>query len=285
MTQADDARGQRASGHSRNGSSTSATDGSTDLDHSRSATRSLRSPAVPDSGWLDSRHASSTSLTMNSDYRPASAMSVTDAGSPVQASNRPFRSPTPTHSAAYSPTAPSFADQGVHSNGNGNGFSPSRRTSRQNPHSSFSFSPSNTLLLTPLGNSSRSSLGSAGSSYHSWDEEHRKDRLFDLFSNLDPQPQWHELGTDRSTPSTSRTTPYDSPDLENVVRRELGLNKSDVAAIQEKLVTAALTKAATPEGRHRANSVRKRRPSTSQSNYSYNGEKVTHALQYTLAVI
>lgn len=269
------ASGQSTSGHSRNGSGTSATDGSGDMEHGRTATRSLRSPVLPDPLWLDSRHASSTSLTMNSDYRPGSAMSGTDIGSPIQTPNRSFRSPTPTHSAPYSPSAASFTDQDPHVNGNG--FSPSRRTSRQNPHSSFSFSPSNTLLLTPLGNSSRSSIGSAGSSYHSWDEEHKKDRLFDLFATLDPQRDWHDLSTSRSSPSTSRTTPSDSQDCEIVVRRELGLNKIDVAVIQDKLVATALTKAATPEGRHRANSVRKRRPSTSQSNYSYNGDKVRFA--------
>lgn len=268
--------GQSVPRHSRSGSTTSTTDGSGDADVSRLTTRSQRAAANLDSSWLDSRHASATSLSMNSDHRPSSALSGTDLNSsPVQAPNRPFRSPTPTHNATYSPTSATFGDQGAIVNGNGNGISSSRRTSKQNAHSSFSFTPSQALLFSPLANTSRSSLESAGSSYHSWDEDHKKDRLFDLFSSLNPQPEWHELAAGRSTSSTSRTTPYDAPDSEDLVRRQLGLNKSEIAIIQEKLVAAALTKAATPEGRHRANSVRRRRPSTSQSNYSFTGDKVS----------
>ncbi|KAI0691190.1 hypothetical protein BC835DRAFT_1417305 [Cytidiella melzeri] len=264
--------GQSASGHSRNGSTASTADESGDMEHSKLNTRSLRSPTNPESSWQDSRHASSTSLATNADNRPPSTLSGTNLiSSPSEALNRPLRSPTPTHNATYSPTPASFADQGAHVNGNGNGFSPGRRALKQNANSSFSFTTSQALLFSPLSNMSRSSLESAGSSYHSWDEEHKKDRLFDLFSSLDPQPQWHDLSVERSTSSTSRTTPYDAPDSEDLVRRQLGLNKSDIATIQEKLVAAALTKAATPEGRHRANSVRRRRPSTSQSNYSFTG--------------
>ncbi|KAI0340118.1 hypothetical protein BDW22DRAFT_1360638 [Trametopsis cervina] len=265
--------GSGTSGHSRSGSNASTTEGNGE---SRLTTRSLRSPGTPDPSWPDSRHASSTSLTMyNVDYRPSSAMSGTEvAASPAQAPNRPFRSPTPTHNATYSPVSATFADQGVHVNGNGS--SVSRHTSKQNGHSSFSFTASQALLFSPVGNSSRSSLESAGSSYHSWDEDHRKDRVFDLFSSLDPQPEWHDISTQSSS---SRTTPYGKQDPAEVVRLQLGLDKTDLAAIQDKLVSVALTKAATPEGRHRANSVRRRRPSTSQSNYSFTGEKASGSSQ------
>ena len=266
--------GQSPSGHSRNGSIVSAVEANGDAENSRSPTRSLRSSVNPDSSWQDNRHASSTSLGISTDYRPSSATPGTELNpSPVQALNRPLRSPTPTHNATYSPTSATFPDQGVHLNGNG--LSPSRRTSKQNNHSSFSFTPSQVLLFSPLANVSRSSLGSAGSSYHSWDEDHKQDRLRDLYFSLDPQLEWHDLSGESSVTSTSRTTPYDTSDSEAAVREELGLNRSDIVTIQEKLVTAALTKAATPEGRNRANSVRKRRPSTSQSNYSFTGaEKV-----------
>jgi serine/arginine repetitive matrix protein 2 len=270
--------GTSSSEYNRSGSTASTAEPIRDSDYSRLNARSVRSTVSPESSWQDHRHASSTSLALNLDHRPPSAMSGTEiASSPVQALNRPLRSPTPTHNATYSPTSATFADQGVHVNasGNENGRSPSRRTSKQNAHSSFSFTPSQALLFGPLSNTSRSSLESAGSSYHSWDEEHKRDRLFDLFSSLDPQPEWHDFGIERSPTSTSRTTPHDDQGSENAVRRQFGLNKSDITTIQEKLVAAALTKAATPEGRHRANSVRKRRPSTSQSNYSFTGvEKV-----------
>ena len=67
---------------------------------------------------------------------------------------------------------------------------------------------------------------------------------------------------------------WDEAEAEEAARRETGLSRADFAAIQDKLVGAALTKAATPENR-RAGSIRRRRPSTSQSNYSYSGERVS----------
>lgn len=172
------------------------------------------------------------------------------------------------HNVAASPVSATFTDQSGYTNGTS--LSPSRRTSRQNGHSSFSLSPGHALLLSPMGNSSRSSLVSEGSSYHSWDEDHKKDRLGELFIHLDPSfTEWHDLS---GQASTSQTTPDGSPEVaEEVVRKQIGLTKTDVLSVQDKLVSAALTKAATPEGRNRANSVRRRRPSTSQSNYSFNG--------------
>ena len=95
-----------------------------------------------------------------------------------------------------------------------------------------------------------------------------------LFASLDPDAApWHDLGG----VSTAGTSPYDAPaeaEAEEAARRETGLSRADFAAIQDKLVGAALTKAATPENR-RAGSIRRRRPSTSQSNYSYSGERVS----------
>lgn len=219
------------------------------------------------STWYDNRQSSTTSLNGATDYRSPSVMSsALDPGSPT----RLYRSATPSQSAqnaTTSPTSPTFTEN---SYTNGTSLSPSRRASRQNGHSSFTLSPGNAFLLSPMGNSSRSSLASVGSSYHSWDEDHKKDRLGELFTHLDPSfAEWHDLS---GGPSTSQTTPNDSSETsEEVVRRQIGLTKSDVLAVQDKLVAAAVTKAATPEGRNRANSVRRRRPSTSQSNYSFNG--------------
>lgn len=305
------------SGHSRNNSSTSIGVTSTEalaghaesfLDRSKSLTRSLRSPALPDSPFVDNGHTGAgISSMMGQGYgRPPSAMSGIDLGSPVGNPSRPLRSPTPTHAhnGSASPIGqmfPSFM------NGSSNGLfnhnnhtsssSPSppspRASSRQNQHGSFSLSPAHALLLQPLANSSRSSLESAGSSYHSWDEENKNDRLFGFFGKLDPQqPEWHDItisvhdksGSTTSTTATTTTTSgttESSPSIggsggstvesEEVVRRVIGLTKNDFVSIQDKLVAAALTKAATPEGRNRAASLRRRRPSTSQSNYSTGG--------------
>ncbi|KAI0071815.1 hypothetical protein K474DRAFT_1686903 [Panus rudis PR-1116 ss-1] len=261
------------------------------LSRSNTNTRSLRSPALPDSPWVDATHTPSTFTSVNASadasgglVRPPSAMSGMELGSPIQISNRPLRSPTPTNtntntsSGAYSPTSSVSSNTTVMNGVASSGFSSSRRSSRQNGHSqqsSFSLGP----LLSPIANSSRSSLESAGSSYHSWDEDHKKDRLFTLFSQLDTDTtEWHDITLPLHEKSVSSTSGSgsgtgSSPDeklveAERIVRRDIGLVKSDFFAIQERLVSVALTKAATPEGRQRASSIRRRRPSTSQSTYS-----------------
>ncbi|KAI9056894.1 hypothetical protein FKP32DRAFT_1615711 [Trametes sanguinea] len=276
--------GSSMSGHSRSGSTTSINEqqGADALERSKSTSRSLRSPALPDSPWVDNGHTGSsfasatTEMESQAQARPPTAMSGMELGSPIQASNRTLRSPTPTHSGSRSPTSPTFQDFGAM---NGDGASPSRRSSKQTHHTSshtFSLGTSNALLFSPIANSSRSSLESAGSSYHTWDEDHTKDRLVGLFSSLDPDySPWHDISpADKSGsgPSTAGTSPYDSVEPEDAVKREIGLTKNDFVAIQDKLVSAALSKAATPENRARAGSIRRRRPSTSQSNYSYNGD-------------
>ncbi|OCH90289.1 hypothetical protein OBBRIDRAFT_607128 [Obba rivulosa] len=243
------------SGHSRSGSSVSLTDA-----HGDALERSTpRSPALPDSPKELLDRARSPAID-----RPPSAMSGQETSSML---NRPLRSPTPTYGLSRSPTTPAFTDSHI----NGSDFSPSRRSSKQSApaHMSFNTTHASGLLLSPIANSSRSSLESAGSSYHSWDEDH-KNRLLGLLSSLDSeQTEWHDVS--KSSSSTPGTSPYEGVDYEDAVRRQSGLTKSDFVAIQDKLVSAALAKAATPEGRARASSIRRRRPSTSQSNYSVNG--------------
>ncbi|KAI0373308.1 hypothetical protein BV20DRAFT_804940 [Pilatotrama ljubarskyi] len=259
-------------GHSRSGSTASVNDQGADaLERAKSTTRSLRSPALPDSPWVDNGHTGIFTIAQP-EYRPPSAMSGIDLGSPAQAANRIIRSPTPTHSATRSPTSPTFQDFGAV---NGDGPSPSRRSSKQTQHASshsFSLGTPNALLFSPIANSSRSSLESAGSSYHTWDEDHKKDRLSGLLSSLDSDyTPWHDISPDKSGPSTAGTSPYDLVEPEDAVRREIGLTKNDFVSIQDKLVSTALARTA-PENRARAGSIRRRRPSTSQSNYSYNGD-------------
>ena len=250
------ARNGSVAGHSRNGSTTSVNDQTEQLERSKSTSRSLRSPALLDSPWVD----------VGLEYRPPSAMSGMDLGSPVQGPHSIVRSPTPN--GARSPASPTHTDVG----GVDDGRTMSRRSSKHHSSYTFSLGQPNALLFSPLVNSSRSSLESAGSSYHSWDEDHKKDRLFDLLSGLDPDnTPWYNISPDKSAPSTAGTSPYDATETEDAVRREVGLSKGDFIVMQDKLVGAAMTKAVTPENR-RAGSIRRRRPSTSQSNYSYNGE-------------
>lgn len=262
-------------GHNRNGSWFSDVDESTDPhgdgystnDHSKSVTtRSLRSPPLPDSPTLDRNpnvmYFGST-YSESYDNRPPSNISGIDLNSPSRPirSPTPIRSSTPTQSPARSPTSPTF--------GMDSPKQASRRSSRQNGSSiPFSLSPYNPVLFSPLANSSRSSLESTGSSYHSWEAENKF-----LFADADShQSAWHDL---TFSSQSSSTTPGGSPDAdwnaEDVIGSYAGLHKADFSAIQEKLVGAVASKnSAVSEPRERVPSLRRRRPSTSQSNYSLN---------------
>ncbi|PCH38460.1 hypothetical protein WOLCODRAFT_115527 [Wolfiporia cocos MD-104 SS10] len=255
--------------HGRNESTASISSVGTDgLERSKSLSKSLRSPALPDSPLVDHGiGASGAPFALEHDSRPASAMSGIELGSPLQLSTRSLRSPTPTRGRHRSQTYSGYSSSTV----NGSG----KRSSKSVHHAAFSLGSAQGLMLSPIANSSHSSLGSTGSSYHSWDENHKQDRLRDLFSSLDSHNgEWHDLsGADKSSSSTPGTSPdgVDVEQVEQVVRNETGLTKADFVMIQERLVAAASTKAATPDSRVRASSLRKRRPSTSQSNYSFTG--------------
>ncbi|KAJ3757176.1 hypothetical protein EV360DRAFT_46599 [Lentinula raphanica] len=255
--------------HNRNGSWFSDGEGSTDPHgtngHSKSASasRSLRSPALPDSPILERSHphAAYSSGAYPYDNRPPSTISGFDLN------GRPIRSPTPTQSPTRSPISPTFPSMDSSPR-------PSRRASKQNGTSvPFTLNSFNPVLFSPLANSSRSSLESTGSSYHSWEADNKF-----LFVDADSQsPPWHDLSF--SSQSTS-TTPAGSPDTEwnpeDVIGNYAGLHKSDFAAIQETLVNAVASKNSTvSEARERVPSLRRRRPSTSQSNYSLNFRMTT----------
>ena len=174
------------------------------------------------------------------------------------------RSGTPTQTARRSPISPSFSNFDLTSR---NG---SRRSSKQNSPSPFNIGTFSSLGFSPRANSSRSSLDSAGSSFHSWDEG---DKVFSLFP--DPREKqlavWHDFDTDKSSSSVTPggvSTDDEDWDPEEIIKRYAGLGRADLAAIQEKLVTAAFAKIANTDPRDRApSSLRRRRPSTSQSNY------------------
>ncbi|KAF5386779.1 hypothetical protein D9615_001879 [Tricholomella constricta] len=256
--------------HSRNGSSISDS-GMSNADvrgaHERytSGPRPMRSPPLPDSpieggsfnmGSLGAySHDHSNTASENG---PSSVMTLAEFGSPRRP---PPRSATPTQSAARSPTSPTFQDRTT---------SPGNKTYSQQNAPYNSIPP---LVLSPLFNSSHSSLESAGSSYHTWDGG-EKDHSLALFNDPDVlQPVWHDLS------SSSSATPGDSPDdnwnPEEVVARIAGLKKSDFIVIQEKLLSARDAKEKDKyEPLDRAgSSLRKRRPSTSQSHYSVNGRE------------
>ncbi len=88
-----------------------------------------------------------------------------------------------------------------------------------------------------------------------------------MFSGTDTQqPAWHDLPPDRINSFVSADE--DEWDPEEIIGRYAGLKKSDFKAMQEKLVSLSVAR---DDSRERAPSIRRRRPSTSQSNYSTNG--------------
>lgn len=145
------------------------------------------------------------------------------------------------------------------------------------------FSPkfkSNPLMVDPLSNSSRSSLASAGSSYHSWDEENNVGIAF--ISTSDTQEHvWHDIplppsstnGVTTSSNTHSRSgsrSKHDRDDPEYILRHATGLSKLDILTIQGKLLEAAAMRAKTNETRS-PSTLRRRRPSTAQSIQSFGG--------------
>ena len=210
--------------------------------------RSLRSPPL-DSQTIETSQGAPTAISSQA-YIPETDFTL--------------RSGTPTQTARRSPISPSFSNFELTSR---NG---SRRSSKQNlPSSPFNIGTFPSLGFSPRANSSRSSLDSAGSSFHSWDEG---DKFLSLFPDpKEKQPAaWHDFDTDKSSSVTPGRVYTDDEgwDPEEIIKRYAGLGKADIAAIQEKLVTAAFTKIASTDPRDRApSSLRRRRPSTSQSNY------------------
>jgi serine/arginine repetitive matrix protein 2 len=218
---------------------------------------SLRSPPLPDSPFIDAS-TSYTALTMNSSTeRPPSASSGLDLSSSSAFVNRPLRSPTPTSYPPLSPTSPAFSefDRSSSRANSRNG----QYAMRQTAPSPFALSQSH-VLLSPSANSSRSSLESAGSSYHSREEEGKQDRIFSLLASLEPnQLTWHDISSAESSSTSSNEI------AEDIIQQHSGLSKSDFMAIQVHLISAANAKTDAADLRERSNSLRRRRPSTSQA--------------------
>ncbi|KAH7910643.1 hypothetical protein BJ138DRAFT_1173017 [Hygrophoropsis aurantiaca] len=260
--------------HSRSGSLSTDSDFQSNTERAKSPSRSMRSPTPLENRSYD-QTSSSNSLTWNrpsspptaSDHRSPSSLSGIDLGSPLTLPNRALRSPTPTQ--PRSPTLNTNDSSSVVNNTNSRS---SKQHSRNNSSAHFSLGLSRPLVFSPIASSSRSSLESTGSSYHSWEAGQKQEITLDIFNAgiENPQPVWHDV--DKSSSATPGSSQEDA-DFEDIIRRYAGLTKSDFVAIQDKLVGVAVAKANNPEVRERTNSLRRRRPSTSQSNYSLNGRE------------
>lgn len=239
----------RPSVHTRNDSNTSSSDLYEVAQLSRSGSliggRSLRSPPLPDSPLFEGAAQSTGALTLSKRGQPSSTDN--DGSSPPGSAG--LRSPTPTQYPSRSSTPPAFSEPDS-SRG-------SRRGSHQAMTSPFTLNQSQ-LVLSPLANSSRSSLESAGSSYHTWEAD-KQDRTIPLVAALESQPPaWHDLS------NTAGGLSSGDGDVEVIVRQQSGLKKNDFVAIQDRLLFAAKLKAEVSEPQRR-NSLRRRRPSASQT--------------------
>ena len=253
-----------ANGHSRRGSHSRSNSLSTDADleyrspigilSKPSGPRALRSPPLPDSFSLESEQLKATTTGMDQPVialgRPQGIIGDLDVHAMMSPpSSPPPRNLTPTQNAQRSPTSPTFPN----------------KSTRQNPPSSpFNITAFSTLGFSARANSSRSSLDSVGSSFHSWDEQ---EKVLSVFSeSKENQAAWYDVA---DLDKSGLATPADESDAEDVLKRYGGLKRVDIAAIQDKLVNIAFMKLANMDPRDRAPSaLRRRRPSTSQSNYT-----------------
>lgn len=177
---------------------------------------------------------------------------------------------TPNYLVQRSPSANGFHMDHNHDHSTVAQESAVRRTLSHTPSTS-STSAYNPMLHSSLGSSSRSSTGSAGSSYHSSDEG---DAHFREVSNwlFDPESKGSTFvsgkrksgvngdGDDSSRDELdSKDDASDSVgDQEDVLQLLTGLTKRDLSSIQQKLVSAAVAREAEEAIRQ---SQRRRRPS------------------------
>lgn len=206
----------------------------------------LRSPPVSDSVAEESPRSSPSNVKLTKEQLATQALKdIVETSSFVQ---HPVRSVTPTRASQRSPVSPAFSH--IRQNG---------------PSSPFNISAFPGLGFSGRANSSRSSINSVGSSFRSWSES---DNVFSLFTDpKDQQAAWHDfVDLDQLSLATSDD---DESDAESVLKRYGALKRSDIAAVQERLVSASFMKIANTDPRDRAPSaLRRRRPSTSQSNYT-----------------
>lgn len=186
--------------------------------------------------------------------------------------SRSHRSGTPTQVAPRSTASTTFG--AYHTQQTSTVTKRSSQQTHLSASSPFNLGPLPSFGLNTRGNMSTSSLESTGSSFHSWAES-RHDKILGLFTEGEASSAWHDLSNPslgRDTPGTQSrdhlpssdtTSPDDDWEPEETIRRYAGLKKQDFAVIQEKLVAVARN------FEHRGSALRKRRPSTSQSNYSF----------------
>ncbi|KAG8763058.1 hypothetical protein FRC11_006252, partial [Ceratobasidium sp. 423] len=240
----------------------------------QSQSRSAASPALPDSPTIN---GSSGLANIVSSWSGATTNVIVDE--PVHRTSTPRLSTlenghSPRGVRSYSPhmragTPNANNRRGAHSR-NGSLADTTISAGRRSPRTSHAHSSSpaprqNPLMMSPMLNSSRSSLASTGSSYHSWDEDklsgkkpHK--RGVSVFIDSDSGP-WkkHQSGFDVDLGTENAPAPEHIRDV------LAGLTVQDMVAVQNRLVSVAIKKRVSVPGVRPLSGPRRRRASAGQS--------------------
>ncbi|GAB1517550.1 hypothetical protein RhiTH_000599 [Rhizoctonia solani] len=236
--------------------------------------RSLASPSLPDSPTINGSGLANIASSLNG----ATTNVIVDE--PVHRTSTPRLStlenghasrgmrPYSPHTRTGTPNANTRRTGGHSRNGSlaDTTISAGRRSPRASQaHSSSSATRPNPLMMSPMLNSSRSSLASTGSSYHSWDEDqlggkkpHK--RGVSVFIDSDSAP-WKKSrsGIDADLEMESAPAPEHMRDV------LAGLSMQDLIAVQNKLVSVAVKKRVSMPGVRPLSGPRRRRASAGQS--------------------
>ncbi|CAE7078938.1 unnamed protein product [Rhizoctonia solani] len=261
--------------HMRDISNASTAESSDTYYSNQTQSRSAASPALPDSPTINGISGNSGLANIASSWSGATTNVIVDE--PIHRTSTPRLSVLENGYSrgvrAYSPhrsgTPNAHTRRSGHSR-NGSladtAVSPGRRSPRtSHTHSSSSANRPNPLIMSSMLNTSRSSLASTGSSYHSWDE--------DELGGKKPHKRGVSVFIDHdSAPWKKRQSEFDvSLGTENTPAREhirdvlAGLTVQDMIAVQNKLVSVAVKKRVSVPGVRPLSGPRRRRASAGQS--------------------
>lgn len=257
------ARNGTPSGHNRNGSASSIGETEPKDDRTDQDDFVLRSPKPVYKTAEDEE--TRPKFLSNGSSLSASGLSFIDFDPAIGTNPLPL-SPTPPVHRTKSPATPALPEDTGRPK---KSVSSHLLTPPTSPFAS-KFNDSNPLILSSTSNnSSRSSLVSLGSSYHSWEEENGTGGLFVPIPG-GQELAWHDIpsSSNLSTHSRSQSRSQEfKDDPETILRQHTGLTKTDLLTIQGKLVDASEARARNADVRA-SSTLRRRRPSTAQSIHS-----------------
>ncbi|KEP55580.1 bestrophin domain protein [Rhizoctonia solani 123E] len=260
--------------HMRDISNASTAESSDTYFSNQTQSRSASSPALPDSPTINGISGNSGLANIASSWSGATTNVIVDE--PIHRTSTPRLSTiengySPRGVRAYSPrsgTPNAYTRKSGHSR-NGSLADTTISAGRRSPRTSHAHSPSsatrpNPLMMSSMLNTSRSSLASTGSSYHSWDE--------DELGGKKPHKRGVSVFIDNdSAPWKKRQSGFDGLGTESApaqqhIREVLsGLTVQDMIAVQNKLVSVAVKKRVSVPGTRPLSGPRRRRVSAGQS--------------------